>query len=386
MKKLFTTFLGLCLSLLCFGPTGCVTVEKAEVQVDEKKLVEELTKPENVRKVLGAIFSSEEDEAASEAEIKQFNQTKSKAQRGDANAQFTLGENFANGWGVNKDSKEAMKWYRKAANQGHKKAEKAVEQIISEEKEIAELKAKAEQGDAFAQHYLASAYDSGMLGLLEDRKEAFKWRMKAAEQGIPSPLLIMDLFYGGENQSIFQDLDKAVYFGNQIIIQLYIDRPTTLAFLCLEPDRIKVMQKKLHDAEEFEKEIIKAVTEYNNRELDNLSRKKLTKEEFIAIGCVGWIGYCWLPHLIEISSKNGDQRGEIFLRYWAAPYAWAKILANDKTFRSKKHAGDILALIISQKKEYQPDMFDKFIAKGDALAKELLKKIEANKKAHLKKK
>jgi TPR repeat protein len=47
-----------------------------------------------------------------------FEDTKAKAQKGDANAQFTLGWMYLDGRGVSKDSAEALKWYRKAAEQG----------------------------------------------------------------------------------------------------------------------------------------------------------------------------------------------------------------------------------------------------------------------------
>jgi TPR repeat protein len=40
------------------------------------------------------------------------------AEGGDARAQFDIGFMYAQGWGVAKDPAEAIKWYRKAANQG----------------------------------------------------------------------------------------------------------------------------------------------------------------------------------------------------------------------------------------------------------------------------
>ena len=41
------------------------------------------------------------------------------AEQGDADAQSNLGGMYANGWGVPEDDGEAVKWYRKAAEQGH---------------------------------------------------------------------------------------------------------------------------------------------------------------------------------------------------------------------------------------------------------------------------
>ncbi|HEY6072038.1 MAG TPA: tetratricopeptide repeat protein [Anaerolineales bacterium] len=44
---------------------------------------------------------------------------KSLAERGDAGAQFSLGNMHMMGQGVPKDNAEALKWYRKAADQDH---------------------------------------------------------------------------------------------------------------------------------------------------------------------------------------------------------------------------------------------------------------------------
>jgi len=68
--------------------------------------------------------------------------------------QFALGVMYTNGQGVRQDDKEAVKWYRKSA----------------------------EQGDADAQYNLGVRYDSGQ-GVRQDYKEAVKWYRKSAEQG-----------------------------------------------------------------------------------------------------------------------------------------------------------------------------------------------------------
>ncbi len=47
-----------------------------------------------------------------------FEQLLARAEEGDANAQLSLGEKYYDGQCVLKDYKEAMKWYRKAADQG----------------------------------------------------------------------------------------------------------------------------------------------------------------------------------------------------------------------------------------------------------------------------
>ncbi len=53
------------------------------------------------------------------------------ATEGNPEAQYQLGIMYAKGDGVNKDRDRANKWLRKAANQGHAKAQRALE-IVSE--------------------------------------------------------------------------------------------------------------------------------------------------------------------------------------------------------------------------------------------------------------
>ena len=45
------------------------------------------------------------------------------AEQGHAKAQFNLGNSYYKGEGVEKDIREAARWYAKAAEQGHAKAQ-----------------------------------------------------------------------------------------------------------------------------------------------------------------------------------------------------------------------------------------------------------------------
>jgi TPR repeat protein len=47
---------------------------------------------------------------------------KKAAEQGDAEAQYNLGFCYGNGEGVEKSFTEAVKWYKKAAEQGHEEA------------------------------------------------------------------------------------------------------------------------------------------------------------------------------------------------------------------------------------------------------------------------
>ena len=67
----------------------------------------------------------------------------------------SLGVAYENGQGVKQDRSEAVRWYRKAAEQGH----------------------------ADAQCNLGIRYTNGQEGLKQDHAEAVCWYRKAAEQG-----------------------------------------------------------------------------------------------------------------------------------------------------------------------------------------------------------
>jgi hypothetical protein len=55
-----------------------------------------------------------------------FQRLLSRAEQGDADAQFNLGVSYRDGEGVAKDGKQATEWFRKAAQRGNKDAEKAL--------------------------------------------------------------------------------------------------------------------------------------------------------------------------------------------------------------------------------------------------------------------
>src|SRR6266487_1342423 len=87
------------------------------------------------------------------ADQKPIEEVKAKAEAGDAESEVELGLRYEHGKGVAKDQAEAVKWYRKAA----------------------------EQNLAAAQYNLGVCYDKG-AGVAIDHTEAAKWYRKAAEQ------------------------------------------------------------------------------------------------------------------------------------------------------------------------------------------------------------
>ena len=112
------------------------------------------------------------------------------AENRDANAQFSLGYEYATGQGVPKDEVEAVRWYRKAAEQGNADAQFFLGDAYYFGKGVPKNNAEsdrwyrkvAEQGNADAQYLLGLSYATGE-GVPEDKAEAVRWYRKAAEQG-----------------------------------------------------------------------------------------------------------------------------------------------------------------------------------------------------------
>ena len=77
--------------------------------------------------------------------------------RGDAKAQYNLGVRYANGEGVPKDDAEAVKWYRKTAEQGDATAQ-------------------------YAQYSLGVCYANG-TGVPQDLVNSYKWILIANASG-----------------------------------------------------------------------------------------------------------------------------------------------------------------------------------------------------------
>jgi len=88
---------------------------------------------------------------------------------------------YTEGKGVTQDYDEAIKWYKKAAEQGNSFAQKDLD-IVLDYQEIIQLEKTAVQGDAKSQYRLGFIYWRGQ-GVTKDNQEAVRWWKKAAEQG-----------------------------------------------------------------------------------------------------------------------------------------------------------------------------------------------------------
>ncbi|MGR3174051.1 MAG: AAA family ATPase [Candidatus Scalindua sp.] len=137
------------------------------------------------------------------------------AEQGHAQAQVNLGTLYSKGLGVGRDYTEAVKWYRKAAEQEHAQAQNNLGVMYSEGQgveqdynEAAKWCGKAaEQGHAQAQTNLCIMYSEGQ-GVEQDYKEAAKLCRKAAEQGHGQAQAILGIMYS-QGQGVEQDFIEA---------------------------------------------------------------------------------------------------------------------------------------------------------------------------------
>ncbi len=122
-------------------------------------------------------------------EVKNFNETRLKAERGDAMAQYDLGACYSCGKGVYIETVEAAKWYRKSAEQGYGWAQYTLGRCYEEGEGVPKdyveavkwYRKGAEQGTGFAQDKMGFCYRDGK-GVLKDEVEAYAWFNLAAIQ------------------------------------------------------------------------------------------------------------------------------------------------------------------------------------------------------------
>jgi uncharacterized protein len=122
------------------------------------------------------------------------------AEKGNAEAQFELGTLYRK---TEEGSKEIVKWYRLAAEQGHASSQYWLATlyfyglgVLKDYKEALRLyRLSAEQGYSKAQLILGHKYKLGE-GVLQDYKKSIKWYRLAAEQGNVTAQRFLGRMYG----------------------------------------------------------------------------------------------------------------------------------------------------------------------------------------------
>lgn len=133
--------------------------------------------------------AAEGTEKTNEGQRPDFETIRARAEFGDADCQYQLGLRYQTGDGVEKDVPEAIKWYRKSADQGFVAAQTGLALCyfhgIGVRKDFTEAanwaRKAADHGNAGAQNLLGVAYYRGE-GVGKDPAEGVNWFRKAADQ------------------------------------------------------------------------------------------------------------------------------------------------------------------------------------------------------------
>jgi len=162
-------------------------------------------------------FVQQSSAQQSDADRKLLADVRAKAEKGDAQSQYELGSAFSFGdIGVAKDEAEAVKWYRKAAEQNYATAQVSLgvcyqygQGVAKDEAQAVKWYRKAvQQNLALAQASLGVCYQNGQ-GVAKDEAEAMKWYRKAAEQNDPRAQCYLGWgYYSG--QGVAKDEAEAV--------------------------------------------------------------------------------------------------------------------------------------------------------------------------------
>ncbi|SCW82789.1 Sel1 repeat-containing protein [Sphingobium faniae] len=128
------------------------------------------------------------------------------AETGDADAQFNMGQAYKLGRGVSSDLNTAIQWYRKAAAQGHMRAEDNLGLCLFQQGERAAalpyLERAAARGDSRAQYIYATALFNGDLAA-KDWVRAYALMTRASASGLTqanSSLQQMDKYISDEQR------------------------------------------------------------------------------------------------------------------------------------------------------------------------------------------
>ena len=138
------------------------------------------------------------------------------AEQGNAEAQCALGFQYWIGELLEKDYAEAFKWIYRAANQGLARAQNLLGVMYAEGvgtgkndiEAVRWYRKAAEQGDDSAQTNLATKYFDG-VGVEKNDNEAIRWVYKAAEQGSVVAFSLLGWAYES-GRGVKRDIDEAI--------------------------------------------------------------------------------------------------------------------------------------------------------------------------------
>ena len=167
--------------------------EQKEIRNHAKDNILELANEEDVFAQASAAWGYREGYGTAVDDLEAVKWVRKAAEQGFARAQYDLGLMYQFGRGVERSNEKAVEWYLKAAEQGYADAqyhlgvmyENGIGVEQSYEKAAGWYLKAAEQGYADAQYHLGYMYYYG-FGVEESYEKAAEWYLKAAEQGYAS--------------------------------------------------------------------------------------------------------------------------------------------------------------------------------------------------------
>lgn len=192
----------------------------------------------------------------------------------DSDAQYQIGMHYLAGTGgVERDEHEAMKWLRKAAENGNVDAQYRLH-LIYLDKSIAEYMAgadyddvlhevmkwghkAAENGNMGAQCSLHLAYGLG-IGVPMDAVKSLEWATRAAEQGSDAAKYFMHLYYskgpgapkGGTESMVWCVLTAATthtIMGLQKAREMQLNHEYNMAIAYKQLEEMKMLMNEFRD-------------------------------------------------------------------------------------------------------------------------------------------
>ena len=131
------------------------------------------------------------------------------AEQGDGKAQTNLGWMYEKGKGVQKDFQKAAKWYQLAADQGIAKAQEKLNLLLQDKIKNKPIKVHKELVDN-SFHTNAKTFQDGLSAFnKEDYKTAHQLFLKLAEEGVATAQYNLGLMYG-KGRGVVKDNIKAI--------------------------------------------------------------------------------------------------------------------------------------------------------------------------------
>jgi TPR repeat protein/SpoVK/Ycf46/Vps4 family AAA+-type ATPase len=159
------------------------------------------------------------------------------AESGHVEAQRYLAFEYLNGRGVDKNEAEGIHWLRKAADAGDAPSQRQLGYHYATGSSLASdasegtrwFRLSAEQGDYLAQYNLALAYANGR-GVPINPQEALRWYTLAAKQGMPEAQCALGLIYE-QGLGVAVDYTQSVYWNCLAVAKEYAEACSNLGWL-----------------------------------------------------------------------------------------------------------------------------------------------------------